>query len=384
MLVASAAVAAVAAVLLLAGRTGPSSLDEGKSPRPVAPTGDPVEEGPEGTAEPVPQEVVSVPATVETTPVPHSGDAADDPAVWIHPQDPSSSTIIGTDKQGGLLVFDLTGDQLQYLAVGEVNNVDVRSDLDPSTSFQLAGESVSLVVAGNRTTNSIDLHVVDPDSRLLREEAVAVVTPGIDVYGSCLHRSARDGAFSVFATSKTGDVEQWQLSEDDGTVTAALVRSFDVGGQVEACVADEQLGHVYIGEEERGIWKYGAEPTDGSTRTLVAATTSSGPLVADVEGLALTYEPDGTGYLLASSQGDGTYAVYRREGDNSFVKSFRITGSDGVDGTSDTDGIDVTTACLGTAFPHGVFVAQDGDNDGGHQNFKLVPYETLLLESSGR
>jgi len=28
-------------------------------------------------------------ATMETTPVPHRGDAADDPAIWIHPDDPS-------------------------------------------------------------------------------------------------------------------------------------------------------------------------------------------------------------------------------------------------------------------------------------------------------
>jgi phytase-like protein/calcineurin-like phosphoesterase family protein len=39
-------------------------------------------------------------ATVETDPVPHRGDAADDPAIWVHPADPSLSTIIGTDKQG--------------------------------------------------------------------------------------------------------------------------------------------------------------------------------------------------------------------------------------------------------------------------------------------
>jgi 3-phytase len=41
-------------------------------------------------------------ATVETDPVPSSGDAADDPALWIHPTEPASSLIVGTDKDAGL------------------------------------------------------------------------------------------------------------------------------------------------------------------------------------------------------------------------------------------------------------------------------------------
>ena len=38
--------------------------------------------------------------TAETTPVSHSGDAADDAAIWVNPSDPARSTIIGTDKLG--------------------------------------------------------------------------------------------------------------------------------------------------------------------------------------------------------------------------------------------------------------------------------------------
>src|SRR5262245_41831515 len=36
-------------------------------------------------------------ATVETDPVPNGGDAADDPAIWVNPNDPAQSAIIGTD-----------------------------------------------------------------------------------------------------------------------------------------------------------------------------------------------------------------------------------------------------------------------------------------------
>ena len=46
-----------------------------------------------------------------------SADAADDAAIWIHPTDPSQSTIIGTDKSDdghGLVVYDLSGRELFY------------------------------------------------------------------------------------------------------------------------------------------------------------------------------------------------------------------------------------------------------------------------------
>src|SRR5262245_62088203 len=37
----------------------------------------------------------TVMATVETDPVPNGGDAADDPAIWVNPNDPAQSVIIG-------------------------------------------------------------------------------------------------------------------------------------------------------------------------------------------------------------------------------------------------------------------------------------------------
>ena len=50
---------------------------------------------------------------------------------------------------------------------------------------------------------------------------------------------------------------------------ATKVRSFNVGSQSEACVADDDLGVLYVGEEDVAIWKYGAEPTADTTRTAV-------------------------------------------------------------------------------------------------------------------
>ena len=81
---------------------------------------------------------------------------------------------------------------------------------------------------------------------------------------------------------------------------------------------------------------------------------------------------------MASSQGNHTFVVYRRDGNNEFVKKFRIGNGSATDGAEETDGIDVTTANLGPAFPYGVFVAQDGFNDKGNQNFKLVPLQLIV------
>lgn len=325
------------------------------------------------TAQPTTSTVPSIPAggnvtaTVETQPVPHSGDAADDPAIWINSTDPAKSTIIGTDKLGGIAVYDLTGKQLQYLPDGELNNVDIRD------GFSLGGQQISLVTAGNRTNNSIAIYKVNT-SGLLENVAARTITT-IATYGSCMYRSV-GGQYYYFVNSKSGGVEQWELKDNgSGKVDATKVRSFSVGSQTEGCVADDKAGEFYIGEEAVAIWKYSAAPTGGSTRTQVDST--SGHLASNIEGLTIAYTSSGA-YLMASSQGNNSYVVYRIGGTTpTYIKTFKIVDG-AVDGTSGTDGIDVTAMALGPAFPSGVFIAQDGSNSGGNQNFKLVPLQQIL------
>lgn len=314
----------------------------------------------------------NIEATVETEPVPNGGDSADDPAIWINPANPALSTIIGTDKSGGLAVYDLSGKQIQYVPDGLMDNVDLRDN------FTLGGQKVSIVTASNRKDNSIAIYKVNPQTRQLEPAAARVIKNGIPIYGMCMYRSAKSNKTYYFGTSKTGEVEQWELFDNGaGKVDAKSVRKFKVGTVVEGCVADDELGHFYVSEEAIGIWKYGAEPETGDARTQVDKV-GGGNLVADVEGLTLAYEPNGKGYLMVSSQGNYSYAVYRREGSNEFVKKFRIGNGSSIDGAEETDGIDVTTANLGPAFPSGVFVVQDGFNDKGNQNFKLVPFQSII------
>ena len=314
----------------------------------------------------------SVAPTVETAPVPHSGDAADDSAIWIHPTETYSSTIIGTDKLGGLAVYDLAGRQLQYLPDGDMNNVDLRYN------FPLGNQRIALVTAGNRSNNSIAIYRVEPTTRGLENIAARTITPSISVYGSCMYHSAATGKYYLFINDKNGAVQQWELfSIGAGLVDAVQVRSFAVGSQTEGCVADDELGWFYIGEEAVAIWKYGAEPGTGAARTLVDATGATGHLTSNIEGLSIYYASNGTGYLLASSQGSDTYVIYQREANNAYVATFNIGAGNGIDGTSGTDGIDVTNFGLGHAFSQGVFVAQDTTNDNGNQNFKLVPWQSI-------
>jgi 3-phytase len=267
-------------------------------------------------------------ASIETEPVMSSWDAADDPAIWIHPTDPARSLIIGTNKKRGLDVYDLAGKRVQSLPDGRMNNVDLRY------AFELDGADVAIVAATNRTDQSLALYAVDADGRLRNVADGKIPTGFDDPYGLCMYRNSAGEFFVLVNDTGSGDYKQWQLQRRGSKVGAVVVREFSVGSQAEGCAADDANGRLYIAEENVGLWRYSAEPNGGSAR----------------------------------------------DGDNAFIGKFAIVADpQGVDGTSDTDGIDVTSTPLGSAFAHGVFIAQDGKNTAprANQNFKLVPWERI-------
>jgi myo-inositol-hexaphosphate 3-phosphohydrolase len=323
---------------------------------------------------------VQVSATVETDPVPNSGDAADDAAIWIHPTDPSLSTVIGTDKTtgGGLIVYDLSGRRLYFYADGRLNNVDVRYN------FVLGDTAVALVGATNRVLKRIDFYKVNPADRSLTKAgsvptSSAITTPR----GFALYHSPTSGKYYAFVTD-SGKTDQYELSGASGSVTGTLVRQFALSNPTEGLVADDELGRLYVAEEDiGGIWRYGAEPGDGRTGVKVDSTTElGGNIVQDVKGLALYYGSNGTGYLLAASQGSDSFHVYNR-GDNAHVGAFKIVAGNGIDEVTGEDGIDVTSFGLGPRFPQGFFISQDHANGGGgNQNFKLVPWQSIATAFS--
>lgn len=317
-----------------------------------------------------------VTASVETEPVANRGDAADDPAIWVHPTEPTLSTIIGTDKKtGGLAVYDLDGRQIQFVKMSGVNNVDLRE------GFPLDRERVSLVLASNPKSQTIEVFRVDLGSRQLRHVIANGNRSDFKVWGICLYRSANTGRYYAFSIGKGGQIEQWEIMPEGASVTLKRVRAFNLGGDSEACVVDDKMGVVYVGEEEKGIWRFGAEPNSGNDGRLVdTAKRWSGPLRADVEGLTVYDAGQDRGYLIASSQGNDSFVVYDRSS-NAYIGTFEIHGGR-VDGVSNTDGIEVTHRALGPEFPYGLFVAQDDTNQDSYfrkklQNFKLVPWEAI-------
>jgi 3-phytase len=325
---------------------------------------------------PAPLPTGPVTASAETVTLPGmTGDVADDPAIWVDESDTSRSVVIGTNKAGsggGIAVYDLSGQLLQFRQDGKFNNVDLRAGMT------LAGRPTVVVVASNRTTNTLAFYRLNTATRQLEPIGARAVSTGFEPYGLCMYKSARTGGLFAFVTQNNGGTtDQYELFDNNGKVDARKVRSLAVGSLSEGCVADDELGHLYIGEEDRGIWKYGAEPGTGSARTAVG-TVGDGRLVADVEGMAIASRPGGSGHLIVSSQGDSSYAVYdRRTG--AWVRSFKVGGAAGVDGVSDTDGLDVVSAGVGSAFPNGLLVVHDAANTGGaSSNYKLVDLGQVL------
>jgi 3-phytase len=156
------------------------------------------------------------------------------------------------------------------------------------------------------------------------------------------------------------------------------MRNFGLGSIVEACVADNELGFLYIGQESVGIWKFSAEPDAASRGELIAKVGQHG-MAADVEGLAVYCTRGGKGYLIASSQGNNTFKVFERDGANRFVLTIDPKAGT-IDDVNDTDGIAVTNRPTSDRFPEGFLVVQDGHNSKGNQNFKIYAWEDIATD----
>jgi 3-phytase len=324
-----------------------------------------------------PPAIATVQPVVETVGFSGSGDISDDSAIWVDPANPANSVVIADNKAtsgGGIGVFGMDGKLIQFRQDGMIGNVDVR------TSFPLAGQSIVLVGANNRTNNTLVLYSLNTTSRTLTPVAARSIATFAPNVGSCLYHSKISGKFYAFVTPNgAGSVQQFELIDNGaGKVDAVLVRTLSMSSITESCVADDELGHLYVGQEDVAVWKYGAEPGAGATRVSVD-TAGGGRLVADIEGMSIAYGADGSGKLFVSSQGDSTIAVYDRAGSNPFIKKFRVGSNGTIDAVTGTDGIDVTTLNAGPQFEQGLLVVHDETNTGGTtSNLKYVPLSAVL------
>ncbi|TWI52536.1 3-phytase [Pseudomonas duriflava] len=306
----------------------------------------------------------------QTEEVGRHGDAADDPAIWVSSHEATHSRVLGTDKQYGLIVYDLQGRMLQRLPSGLLNNVDIRP------GFKWGNERVDLAVASNRTDNSLTLFSIDPATGNVAEIG-RVPTPLKEVYGFCLYAPA-PGDIQAIVNDKDGTFLQYRLSGTGGQVRGEMLRQFRVGSQPEGCVADDRHHRLFVGEEDVAVWTLTADPfTPAALEPVIRAGEG---VQADIEGLAL-YRSDQHDYLIVSSQGNNRYVVLDAQAPYRLRGTFQV-GLDaeaGIDGTSETDGLEVTSADLGGAYSQGMLVVQDGYKrlPEGTQNFKYVPWSRI-------
>jgi len=305
-------------------------------------------------------------------------DAADDPAIWIHPTDPTKSLIIGSNKTYGIEVFDLQGNKLHTYEVGRVNNIDVRYQFPLNDSV-----SIDIVAGTERSRNEIVLFAINPASGELREVGASIISDSPEVYGFCLYKSPYTHTYYAFLNDKEGTIEQWELTATSAdSISGNLVRKMRVASQPEGMVADDHRALLYVGEELEGIWVFPAEPNQEAEPTRIPMSGEENDRIAyDIEGLAI-YRSASDSLLLASSQGNNSYAAFAMTEGYPYVGSFRIGEGEAIDGTQDTDGIEANSATFQAPFDKGIFVVQDGYNTDPtgtvlSQNFKLVPWSEV-------
>ncbi len=326
---------------------------------------------------------LSISPVAETTPVGANNmdDAADDPAFWYNVITPGLSLIFGTNKKGGIYAYDLMGKEKKYYPIGKINNIDIRNDV------LLGNKKTDIIGGSNRTDNSIILYEIEPDGTLknLLTSNFKIDTTEIDeVYGFCLSIE-KEGTALAIINGKNGRINAYEIKDKNGFVALSLKYTWKMQTQPEGMVADDDNATLFIGEEEKGIWK--VKLTEGAEPLLIKDSQKQcNPLIEyDIEGLAIYKGSSGShgkGFLLASIQGNFSYAVFERSGQNRYISSFKIVKSERIDGVEETDGIEIFSQAINKSFPKGLLIVQDGFNyKGGQlesQNFKLIDFGDVL------
>lgn len=306
-------------------------------------------------------------------------DAADDPAIWINPDEPAKSVIFGSNKKGGINSYTLHGEEIDYFPIGNINNIDIISGVSG-----VDGSSFDLLGGTNRSQQNVSLFVASREGNLIVAETKNNIdNKNIDdIYGFCFYKSPIDDMSYLFINAKNGYLSQYAIHHlKDHLFNLEQVRSYQFASQVEGMVADNLYGHLFVGEEDKGVWKMEAEPHIKPRPEFIPGSGEENPnIVYDVEGLTL-YTSDTGGYLIVSSQGNFSYAVFERDPPHEYLGSFKIVSSGEIDGVEETDGIQATSAHLNADYPEGIFIAQDGFNYEGEikksQNFKYIDWREI-------
>ena len=325
---------------------------------------------------------------VVTEPTKHD---TDDPAIWIHPTDPTQSLIIGTDKNedGALYVYSLDGkidEQKTVRGLKRPNNVDVEYGL------LLNGNSIDIAVTTERLENRLRIFSLP--------EMKAIDNGGIDVFvgdslcapmGIALYKRASDNTIFAIVGRKQGPTDgtylwQYRLEDDgNGYVKGVKVREFGVWSgikEIEAIAVDDALGYVYYADENVGIRKYHADPDAENAQDELALFGTDG-FTEDREGISIYFINDGRGYILVSDQQANKFRIYKREGetdnphDHQMIKVITVS-------TSESDGSEITNVSLNQKFPFGLFVAMSDDKTFQYYSWQDIAGDDLIIAPNGQ
>lgn len=275
----------------------------------------------------------------------------DDMCIWIHPKDVKKSTIIAADKIANkIFVYNADGKTLQSLDCVKPGNIDLRYN------FLFQGEKIDVVATTTRgKENKILIYQVNPKTKLLHriddEKCDLEVTNRSKrkSFGGTLYHNKRTQKFYFFKTDedKYQKIQQYEIYDNGkGSVSLKKVREWPSPGKCEGAVADDEKEVVYICQEKKGIWKFGANPEDRTVGKLVVTPQDTR---LGLEGVAIYKTSKEEGYLIVSRQNRDTFQIFDRI-DNNYIASFHI------DGIISTDGLDITNYSIHDNYAQGTFI----------------------------
>jgi len=317
----------------------------------------------------------AVKPVVITEPVKHD---SDDPAIWVNAKDPAQSLIIGTDKEedGALFVFGLDGKIIPDKVVSGLkrpNNVDVEYGL------MLNGRPTDIAVTTERLTHKLRIYSL-PDMKPVDNGGLEMFVGDNgagyrDLMGISMYKD-KHGAIFAIVGRKNGPAEGYlgqYLLQDDGTgnVKATLVRKFGKYSgkkEIESIMVDDALGYIYYSDEGVGVRQYYADAEKGNDELALFATAG---FTEDHEGISIYQLTNTTGYILVSDQGANRFHIFSREGTEGDSFEHKLLKVVTVSATQ-SDGSETIATPLGTAFPHGLFVAMSNN-----RTFHLYRWEDI-------
>ena len=298
------------------------------------------------------------------------------------------------------VVTDRGRDRLRFYAIDPTRAEPLVDVTAPDVPFVFSADQEE--VDGQATAYGLAVGMVGPRPVAFvtrRERATVAGLALVVTDGAVTYRELRRWRFPT--TFTLPDRTRWAPCLDEDGVEP----------QFEGMVFDSRTLTLYAAQEPVGIW---AVPVAGGAPWLVervreygvpydrvgpddegefecevhhdrAPAVAGQHLASDAEGLTIYPTAGDGGVLLASSQGDSTFHAYDLR-TLAYRGGFEIGGG-GIDGVDESDGAHVVPHALGPAFPAGLLVVHDGDNEPAvlddegepvdQTNFKLVSWPAV-------